>query len=217
VATSEPGRISRYVSSTKNIIGCVCALGGPILAAAGVVNPLLGLVLIPPLYSAGALLAPPGRRVNLAAGTDPADVRRSLAEIQKRIRRRVPPEVAERVERISAIILDSLPKADNLAPTSQDTFVLVRTAVDYLPSALQAYLDLPRSYADTAPVSEGKTARALLIEQLDLLEAKLREVADAIHRSDADKLVAHGRFLAEKFGHGGLDLGPPPPASPGAP
>jgi hypothetical protein len=209
VATNSPGRVSRYVSSTKNIAGCVGALGGPILAAAGVVNPLLGLALIPPLYAAAALLAPPAKRVNLAAGTDPADVRRSLSEIQRRIRRRVPAEVADRVNRIATMILDALPKADNLGPTSQDTFILVRTATDYLPSALQAYLDLPRSYADSAPVSGGKTARVLLIEQLEMLEAKLGEVADAIHRSDADKLVAHGRFLAEKFGHGGLDLGPP--------
>ena len=60
----------------------------------------------------------------------------------------------------------------------------------------------------------------LLIDQLDLLAATMDEVFDAVCRADADALVAHGRFLTEKFGSastgGGLDLGsaalPPMPA-----
>ena len=47
------------------------------------------------------------------------------------------------------------------------------------------------------------------------------KIFDAVVRVDADALIAHGRFLSEKFGHastgGGLDLGqtapPPPPRS----
>jgi hypothetical protein len=42
------------------------------------------------------------------------------------------------------------------------------------------------------------------------------EVADAVHRADTDKLIANGRFLADRFGTGALDLRrsrrPNPPA-----
>ena len=31
------------------------------------------------------------------------------------------------------------------------------------------------------------------------------KILDAVYRADAEALVAHGRFLAEKFGHSGLD------------
>ena len=57
----------------------------------------------------------------------------------------------------------------------------------------------------------------LLIDQLDLLGATMDKIFDAVVRVDADALIAHGRFLQEKFGHastgGGLDLGRPAPAA----
>ena len=60
----------------------------------------------------------------------------------------------------------------------------------------------------------------LLIDQLDLLGATMDKIFDAVVRVDADALIAHGRFLQEKFGHastgGSLDLGQqarPPPRS----
>src|SRR5450759_5011974 len=63
-----------------------------------------------------------------------------------------------------------------------------------------------------APVDRGKTSLMILIDQLDLLAATMDKVFDAVCRADADALVAHGRFLAEKFGNastgGALSLGP---------
>jgi hypothetical protein len=62
----------------------------------------------------------------------------------------------------------------------------------------------------------------LLIDQLDLLAATMDKIFDAVVRVDADALIAHGRFLQEKFGQastgGDLDLGqqqtpPRPPNS----
>jgi hypothetical protein len=86
------------------------------------------------------------------------------------------------------------------------------TATDYLPEAVGGYLRLPRQFADSRPVDRGKTSLMILIDQLDLLAATMDKVFDAVCRADADALVAHGRFLAEKFGHasagGGLSLGP---------
>ncbi len=74
------------------------------------------------------------------------------------------------------------------------------TATDYLPEAVGGYLRLPRQFADNRPVDRGKTSLMVLIDQLDLLAATMDKVFDAVCRDDADALVAHGRFLAEKFG-----------------
>jgi hypothetical protein len=207
VATSDASRLGRYAVSTKNLTGVGLATVGPVLGLVGVINPVLGLALIPVLYAVGALAAPSKRPVDLAAGLDRNDVQHSLAEIQRRVQNRVPPEVTQRVARICTTIDDTLPHADALAAGSEGLFVLVRTATDYLPTALQAYLDLPRSYADTHVVADGKTALVLLTDQLDVLATKMDEVAEAVHRSDTDKLVANGQFLAEKFGKGPLDIG----------
>jgi hypothetical protein len=50
------------------------------------------------------------------------------------------------------------------------------------------------------PVDRGKTSLMVLIDQLDLLAATMDKVFDAVCRADAAALVAHGLFLAQKFG-----------------
>jgi hypothetical protein len=219
VAISSPGPAARYARSTKNLVGMSLAVAGPVLALAGLVAPPIGLALIPALYAVGALAAPAQKKVELASGLDAGDVRKSLETIERRVHGHVPSEIEERVRRIATTITDTLPRANELGNGSNALYVLVKTATDYLPSSLQAYLDLPRSYADRKVLSDGKTARALLCEQLDMLDGQMDEVADAVHRSDADKLVANGRFLAEKFGSGPLDVSNAPqvPESSSAP
>jgi hypothetical protein len=221
VATSSAGRVSRYARSTKNIVGLSLAVVGPALAIAGVVAPPLGLVIAPVLYAVGALATPPSKKIELAAGVDAGDVEQSLAELQRRIHGHVPADVDLRVKQLATMIGEMLPRADALGEGSNARFLLVRTATDYLPSSLQAYLDLPRSYADNKVVADGKTAHRLLCDQLDMLYEQMDEVSDAVNRADTDKLLANGAFLAEKFGRGPLDLSkpqqPPGPGPPPAP
>jgi hypothetical protein len=84
--------------------------------------------------------------------------------------------------------------------------VVERTALDYLPTALERYLNLPRGYANRVPVANGRTARQVLLDQLALLEAKLGEVLDAVAKGDTDHLLAHGRFLEDRFGRSEVEL-----------
>ena len=206
MATSEPRRFARYLTSTKNITGCALAVGGPVLALAGVLAPPVGLALAPVLYGVGALAAPGRKKVDVVAGLDPDDVVRSLGSIQRRVSGRVPPEIERKVVSIATTIKDTLPRADALGAGSVGQYVLVQCATDYLPSTLQAYLDMPRSYADHQVVTHGKTPLMLLSDQLDVLAKEINEIAEAVNKSDTDKLVANGRFLADKFGTNPLDL-----------
>jgi hypothetical protein len=139
----------------------------------------------------------------------PREVRRILARLQRRIVGRVPYDVATRTAKIADAINETLPRADALGPGSPGRYVLGACATDYLPTALQAYLDLPRSYADNQVVVDGKTPRALLVEQLDLLITVIGDVVEAVNRADSAKLVVHGRFLATKFGIDAIDARPP--------
>lgn len=124
----------------------------------------------------------------------------------------VPAPVASRVSRVSRTVRDTIPRLSNLGAGSQQAYNVMATATDYLPEAIDGYLRLPRQWADSRPVDRGKTSLMILIDQLDLLAATMDKVFDAVCRADAAALVAHGRFLAEKFGHastgGGLALGP---------
>jgi hypothetical protein len=149
------------------------------------------------------------KKIDLSTGFDPNDVKQALDTQVRMITGKVPPEVMAKVLMIRQIILGILPRSGNLPPGSPQLFIIARTATNYLPTSLQAYLDLPRAYATRHPVQDGKTSKEVLLDQLTLLETKMNEVADDIHRNDSDRLLANGRFLQERFGRPPLSLKPP--------
>lgn len=198
---------ARYASSPKNITGCALAFTAPALAAAGVLAPSVALALVLPLYAVGALVAPARRRhMELGAGVDAREVERSLRDVQRRALPPVPREILFKIKRIITTITELLPRTGVLGAGSQDRYVLVKCATDYLPTAFQVYLDLPRDYANHCVVADGKTPLALLSEQLDLIQTQVDRIADRVNGVHSDKLIANGRFLSEKFGPRVFDL-----------
>lgn len=114
---------------------------------------------------------------------------------------RVPAPVASRVRRITSTVRETLPRVRNLGLGSAEAYAVTATATTYLPEALEAYTRLPRQWADTRPVEDGKTSLMLLIDALDLLAGSMDAILDAAVRVDANALVVQGRFLQAKFGH----------------
>jgi hypothetical protein len=164
---------------------------------------------VPPRSRFGALVARVfGRGSRQAPAAPRFDPAGDLATLEANIHGKVPQAIQARVDRIARTVRDILPRLDQLGPGSAEAHAVVATATSYLPEALAAYLRLPRHYADRRPVSGGKTALMVLCDQLDLLAGKMDEVFVAVCRADADALVAHGRFLQEKFGAGSLNVGP---------
>ena len=212
-APKEPGRVGHYLGSTKNLTGSALAAGGVALAITGVIGLPLWPFVVGALYGIGALLAPPGKPKDLVGGVfDPEQVTDSLGTLRKEIRGRVPDDIGMKVERIAAAIETILPKAGTLSGSSRYLFALERTATDYLPTTVHAYLDLPRQYADTRVIQDGKTAHQIVSEQLDILVAQMDEVVDAANRGDVDRLLAQGRFLDERFGKQALTIEGPSPS-----
>jgi hypothetical protein len=143
-----------------------------------------------------------------AAPDSDADVLAALDAFIAATDDKVPPIVEARILRIAATVRQTIPRLDQLGTGTADAHAVIRTATSYLPEAVGAYLRLPRDFADRRPVSRGKTSLSVLCDQLDLLATKMDDFFDAACRADADALVAHGRFLADKFGSGALALDP---------
>lgn len=205
-------RLLIYLYSTKNIVGCLLALVGLALFFTGIIGPLWPVIVVG-LYLLGALVAPSPKVIDLRSGFDPDDVRKAMDHEIRAVSGRVPPDILAKVQAIQEIILGILPRSGALPPGSPELFVVERTATEYLPTALESYLNLPRAYATLHPVQDGKTPKQVLMDQLTLLESKMNEVADDVHRNDTDRLLANGRFLEERFGRSALSLQGPTPSS----
>jgi hypothetical protein len=194
---------ARYLVSAKNLIGCALGLVGLVLHLFGLLGPFpLWVLVVVALYAAGALIGP-RRRPRVAKDTfDPQEIRRALDHAYQMTHGRLPADSQSRVARIRAEVLELLPHAAEFPPGSQDLFVLRRMAMDYLPTTIEAYLALPASYATGRVVQEGKTPLQVMNEQLELLDAQMVDIAEAVHKRDSDRLLANGLFLEEKFGRG---------------
>ncbi len=58
-------------------------------------------------------------------------------------------------------------------------------------------------------MANGRTPHDELLDQLQLLNSKMQEVADNIAKRDTDRLIANGRFLQERFAPSSLDVQQP--------
>ena len=212
MAISDPGRIEanpllRYVYSSKNIVGSTLALFGLLLFFTHVVTVVFWPFVVVAMYGIGALLAPGPPQVALGGTSfDPDSIRKSLQHQLSIANGKLSPPLQTKLQQIADNIMGILPHYAEFPPGSPDLFVVGRTATDYLPAALQAYLNLPRAYATLHKMPNGKTADEVLGDQLALIASKMNEVADAVHKKDSDALLANGRFLEEKFGASQLAL-----------
>jgi len=138
----------------------------------------------------------------VASAPTEADISAALAGVEALVNDpAVPAVVRARALRVTQAVRMTIPRLALLGLGSYDAYSVVATATDYLPEAIGAYLRLPRDWADSRPVDNGKTSLLLLIDQLDLLAATMDAIFDAANATDAAALISHGRFLQARFGH----------------
>jgi hypothetical protein len=77
--------------------------------------------------------------------------------------------------------------------------VLRQTVTFLLPNLLNPYLRLPKAYARTRTLANGRTAQQEVTEQLRLLEKQVRAVREAAFSRDTEALLTSGRVLEERF------------------
>jgi hypothetical protein len=201
-------RIEPFLSSRRNIVGCALAVVGLGVAFTGVVGFPLSLGVVAALYAVGVLLVPADRTVSVAmdAAFDSGKIRATLDQLVRSIRGQVAPDIYQKVFSIRDSILATLPTG----PTDMgdpNVYLIQQTALTYLPQALASYLAVPQALAEHRPIAGGRTAHDVLLEQLGLMDQKLQEVADDLARHDSDRLLANGRFLADRFGSSSLQIG----------
>jgi len=134
----------------------------------------------------------------------PADIPGGLRALPGRLAGRVPDDVIATVERIVALLSDTLPRVAGDGSSAQ-AHTVSRAATDYLPRTLRGYAALPPDWAATHDLGGGRTALDALREQLAVLETSLSAMRDAAAGRDAEQLLANGLFLRDRFGRSELD------------
>jgi hypothetical protein len=81
----------------------------------------------------------------------------------------------------------------------EESFHARHIALSYLPDALKTYLSIPKAFATTQKLDNGKTAEELFRLTLDDLSRKVEELKSDLAQQDADAFVNHSQFLRDKF------------------
>lgn len=193
-------RILLFLYSTPNIVGSLLGLAGLMLFFLGVIQDFW-LFIVVGLYLIGVLVTPKQTAYDLSIQTQVSaeEIRAQLDALVRKLQKHAPVEVIAKVESIKTSIVSILPilAASNLG--DRNVFTIRQTVFEYLPTALENYLSLPPAFANLHPVRDGKTARQLLNEQLDILDREMKEIVVDMSANDTQKLLAHGRFLEQKF------------------
>jgi hypothetical protein len=199
-----------WLYSSANVWGSVAGLIGVALFFAGVIGPGW-LAIVAGLYAIGAVAAPRPRRVEFAIGTDYTleDVQQHLDAMLKALQQDAGDATLATLKSIRDHALTLLPQLRSEALTEEDRYLLRETIVRYLPDTIANYLRLPTLYRRYHVVRGGKTAEALLHEQLSLMDEQLSKIADRVYQAQAQALVVQGRFLEDKFRKPDL-IGSPP-------
>jgi len=195
-------RLQAFLYSRRNIVGSALALAGVGLYLVGILAWPAWLPITVGLYLIGVLIVPGERDLVLRIGSaqDASEVRDGLDRLLHALRGKVADDLVAKVVSIQASIMRTLEMESSPGDGADPNVYLIRqTALAYLPDAFSTYLRMPRIVAERRAIAEGRTPHDVLLDQLDLMDRRLADVADDVARHDSDRLLANGRFLAEKF------------------
>ncbi|WP_432485971.1 hypothetical protein [Kineococcus esterisolvens] len=157
-----------------------------------------------------ALEQAPPAPVEPAEPADPVQALQArLRETVQRANRaggRLPDGAVPAVRDVEDVLRPVLAHVARRGAQAEEMHNLEAIVTEYLPGALERYLDLPEDYALHHRGPTGSTPAQELLSQLGLLLEGARELQHAVYDHDARLLSEQGRFLDAKFRRSDLDL-----------
>jgi hypothetical protein len=193
-----------YIYSSRNIAGSLLGLLGLAAFFSGLIVQWWLPICIG-LYAAGALLVPAqtDMDVDVYREYDAQRLVEGVEQLVKQVRKQLPADALAVLEDIPQVLESLLPRltgANDTPKLPPDQIQTVIGAITRdLPQTVAGYLRLPTAFASFHALEGGKTAKVLLIEQLQLLKTQLDKIAEAAFKDDAQALLTNGQYLKEKF------------------
>ncbi len=197
-------KVRLYLYSTGNIVGSLLALCGLGLFFAGVIHAYWWAI-VAGLYAVGVLAWPHRHLAETTQHTELSteQLAQQVWQLVSSVAHGLPKESLDCLWSIHGTLSELLPRLQMMRDrgiiSPKDSFTVIETVRRYLPDTLAAYLRLPRFYAQMQPLDDGRTASQTLLNQLQVLDSSLKEIAKNAFAGDAEKLVTNGQFLQDKF------------------
>lgn len=193
-------KILQYLGTPTNIIGstitAVTVTGAMIAGAPS----LLPLIAGAASYAGSYLLLTPKKHVITMGGApqEKETIHKNIALLETQIQEHstaLPVEITGKVENILTTLKDLLPRWEELNSFTEQKYTVNSIVADYLPTTLNNYLSLPKSYlVRTKKETEGK-----IVSQLNLLETTLNTIQDSVYAGVERKIEEQSLFLQDKF------------------
>jgi hypothetical protein len=201
---SLPRRLQLFLYSNGNIAGSLMAMGGLGLFFGGIIHAYWWAI-VAGLYGAGVLAWPRNDLARMAERTELSTemLAQQVRKLIDSVAQGLPKEALEFLRSIQATLSELLPRLEELRErgiiSAKDSFTVVETVRRYLPDTLAAYLRLPKFYAQMQTLADGRTATQTLLQQLQVLDTSLKDIAKSAFAGDAEALISNGQFLQNKF------------------
>jgi hypothetical protein len=205
VVVAPMSRLSNFLYSPRNIAGCCLSFVGLVLLFTGVIGTGWPLI-VAGLYGAGVLAWPRRQVLEVEAPSQEVSVEtlaEQLERLIKEVSNRLPEPALASLHSIQTTLADLTPRLRELevsgALSVESAFTVEETLRRYLPEMLTSYLKLPTAFAKTQPLKDNRTAAQILVDQLQMLDESLKQIAQESFAGDVEALVNSGRFLERKL------------------
>ncbi|HEV8040908.1 MAG TPA: hypothetical protein VGP62_18690 [Bryobacteraceae bacterium] len=201
---SFPRRLQLFLYSNGNIAGSLLAMSGLGLFFGGIIHAYWWAI-VAGLYGAGVLVWPRNDLAKMAERTELSTemLAQQVRKLIDSVAQGLPKEALEFLRSIQGTLSELLPRLQELRDrgiiSAKDSFTVVETVRRYLPDTLAAYLRLPKFYAQMQTLADGRTASQTLLQQLQVLDSSLKDIAKSAFAGDAEALISNGQFLQDKF------------------
>jgi hypothetical protein len=201
---SFPRRLQLFLYSNGNIAGSLLAMSGLALFFGGIIHAYWWAI-VAGLYGAGVLVWPRNDLAKMAERTELSTemLAQQVRKLIDSVAQGLPKEALEFLRSIQGTLSELLPRLQELRDrgiiSAKDSFTVVETVRRYLPDTLAAYLRLPKFYAQMQTLADGRTASQTLLQQLQVLDSSLKDIAKSAFAGDAEALISNGQFLQDKF------------------
>lgn len=195
-------RLWLFLYGYPNVAGAGLGLLGLALYFLGVIGPGWPAI-VAGLYGLGWSLAwqlaPRETHLEIARVVQAEALLDELDTLIQRARKRLPKTAQALLDSLRQTLAELLPRLAQGGVFSPEGHSVEKTVRDYLPATLENYLRLPPAFAHLHVLKDGKTAQAMLLEQLSLLDQQMGRMLASALRDDARALAQNGAFLEQKF------------------